>query len=151
MNSNATDYYIIHKDVPSVFVVAYVQNKILLIKQYRQQIRQEVYEIPAGACDIGESLEDATKRELAEETGYSPHKIQTLCHLYTAPGISDLGYYVMLATDCTKGETNREISEDIVDQQFFTVSQVKKMILDGKIVEGPTISALHYFFLYQNV
>ncbi len=151
IHNGVADYYIVHKDEPSVFIVVYENDKILLIKQYRQQVRKEEYEIPAGRCDKGESVESTAIRELREETGYIAGTLQTIGKTHTANGLSDIVFYTLIATNLTQKQHSREYSEDICEQQFFTISDVKNMILNGDIMDGPTIAALNYFFLYQNV
>src|SRR5262249_35075050 len=47
------------------------QQRILLVKQFRLPAEQELWELPAGRVDPGESSLEAAKRELSEETGYS--------------------------------------------------------------------------------
>ena len=62
-----------------VAVVPVDQNgDILLVRQYRDALRKELLEIPAGGIDPGESPETAVKRELQEETGFLPEKIEKL-------------------------------------------------------------------------
>jgi ADP-ribose pyrophosphatase len=58
-----------------------------------------VIELPAGLCDEGESIENATLRELQEETGYQAGKIRKL---FTGPvsfGLSSEYLNVFLATN----------------------------------------------------
>lgn len=42
-------------------------NKIVLVKQYRKSIEKELYELPSGKIEIGESPLDCAIRELKEE------------------------------------------------------------------------------------
>jgi ADP-ribose pyrophosphatase len=63
------------------------QNQILMIRQYRQPVKQFLWEIPAGLLDIdGESLVSAAARELQEETGYRAATIDHLIDFFTTPG-----------------------------------------------------------------
>jgi ADP-ribose pyrophosphatase len=44
-------------------------GKVVLVRQYRPVVEDDVVEIPAGQVDPGESPEVAARRELEEETG----------------------------------------------------------------------------------
>jgi ADP-ribose pyrophosphatase len=46
-------------------------KEVLLIRQFRPPVNNYVVEFPAGLNDKGETLEEAARRELLEETGYS--------------------------------------------------------------------------------
>lgn len=46
-------------------------EKIVLVKQYRFPLGQELYELPAGLIDRGEDARAAAVREMQEETGYT--------------------------------------------------------------------------------
>lgn len=47
------------------------EDRVLLVRQFRLPANQELWELPAGRIDAGETVLDAAKRELREETGYS--------------------------------------------------------------------------------
>ena len=46
-------------------------KEVLLIRQFRPPVNGYVIEFPAGLNDKGDTLEEAARRELLEETGYS--------------------------------------------------------------------------------
>ena len=48
---------------------------ILLVKQYRKAVEKDLLEIPAGGIDPGEDPETAVKRELQEEIGKLPGRV----------------------------------------------------------------------------
>ena len=77
-------------DYPDAIAVVpfFPPNKVLLVKQFRYSINEEVYEFPAGKVESGEALEDAVHRELMEETGYQAGKIQKLFKYTPALGYS---------------------------------------------------------------
>src|SRR6185503_1341203 len=54
------------------------QNRILLVRQFRSAAAQVMSEIPAGVLNSGEDPKTAAIRELQEETGYKPGKIEPL-------------------------------------------------------------------------
>ncbi len=63
-------------------------NEVLLIRQFRPVLNNFVVEIPAGLNDRGESLVDAARRELVEETGYSSEEFTFLAEGPISPGLS---------------------------------------------------------------
>lgn len=50
-------------------------DKVLINKEFRLAVNREVYNLPAGLIDYGETVEEAVKRELREETGVEVVKI----------------------------------------------------------------------------
>lgn len=82
----------------AVGIVAFLDDKVLFVRQYRYPIAQETLEIPAGKIDPGEDPETCAVRELREETGYSG-KISFLGVFHTSPGFADETIYLYQATD----------------------------------------------------
>ena len=60
-----------HHRSESVTIVAFSEDrkKILLNKEFRLSVNREVYNLPAGLIEKGETIEESVKRELKEETG----------------------------------------------------------------------------------
>jgi ADP-ribose pyrophosphatase len=52
-------------------------KEVLLIRQFRPPVNGYVIEFPAGLNDKGDTLEEAARRELLEEAGYSA---KARCH-----------------------------------------------------------------------
>lgn len=91
------------------------EKKVILIKQYRFPVGREVIEMPAGILDRpGESLIDAARRELMEETGYRAGKLHHfLTGVFDSGVVGDLAN-VFFASDCVKeSEPQPEASEQI--------------------------------------
>jgi ADP-ribose pyrophosphatase len=117
---------------------------ILLVRQYRKAVEQEMLEIPAGLIDPGEDPETAVKREMQEETGFLPQRVERLCGLYSTPGYSTEYIYLYLATDL---KPSRLTAEDTAGIQLVRVKprQIAKMIESGEICDSKTIAALMYY------
>jgi ADP-ribose diphosphatase len=121
------------------------KGKIVLVKQYRYPFDDFLYELPAGKLEINEDPQECATRELTEETGYTSDKISYLGKIYTSPGFCDEILYIYLAEDLIAGEHNREEGEDGMEIHELTIQEVDKMIAEGKIVDGKSISGLYYF------
>src|SRR5438552_18756319 len=59
--------------------------QILLEKQYRHAAGGDVWELPAGKIDGGESPLAAGKRELLEETGSTARRCRGILYFYVTP------------------------------------------------------------------
>jgi 8-oxo-dGTP pyrophosphatase MutT (NUDIX family) len=63
---------------------------VVLVDQWRHAVGAKVLEIAAGKYDVeGESVEDALRRELAEELHVEGGSLTFLASFYTTPGWSD--------------------------------------------------------------
>jgi len=89
-------------------------GKVVLIRQFRPPVSGYVIELPAGLVDRGESFEDAVRRELTEETGYSAEKVRFLTEGPMSSGASAEMLTVYLATGLKHvGIGVRDETEDI--------------------------------------
>src|SRR5213082_3296585 len=55
---------------------------ILLIRQYRPAVNEDLLEIPAGTIEEGEDPDSTAARELEEEIGYKPGSLRRLFSQY---------------------------------------------------------------------
>jgi ADP-ribose pyrophosphatase len=62
------------------------EGKLLLVTQYRHAAGKRLLELPAGTLEPGEPPLDAVARELQEEVGQLPGKIESIGGFYVAPG-----------------------------------------------------------------
>src|SRR6201995_3504860 len=62
------------------------KKRILLVKQFRLPAETDLWELPAGRIDPGETPLQTAKRELIEETGYKAKKWTKLTSYWASPG-----------------------------------------------------------------
>jgi 8-oxo-dGDP phosphatase len=87
-----------HDDAVAIVPVT-DDGEVVLLRQYRQALREHLLEIPAGTLDVdGESPADAALRELAEETGYTARTLEHLVTFHNSAGWTDERTHVYLAT-----------------------------------------------------
>ena len=124
-------------------------DKVILIKQFRYAYDEVMYEIPAGKLEKGEDPKAAALREFEEETGNKAKDIELLSVLYPTVGYCAEKIYIYLVKDFDVTETNFDEHEVIVTE-FVDFEKALKMVLDGTIKDGKTITAiLTYYAKYR--
>jgi 8-oxo-dGTP pyrophosphatase MutT (NUDIX family) len=82
-------------------------KEVLLIRQFRPPVNGYVIEFPAGLNDKGDTLEEAARRELLEETGYSAKEIIFLTEGPMSSGASGEILTVFLAKSLALNPLNQ--------------------------------------------
>jgi ADP-ribose pyrophosphatase len=116
------------------------EGKIPLVKQYRKAAEKAVLEMPAGKLEKGEDPQEAARRELKEETGYTAGKIRKLTAGYSSIGYSTEILHTYLATELTPGETDFDENEAI-DIYEVSVEKLYEMAMNGELEDIKTIAA----------
>lgn len=105
------------RGINAAVILAMVDGDILLVEQYRVPLGGPCLELPAGLVgdlDDGEEIESAAARELEEETGYRPEKIEIIGRFASSPGMVSETFCLVRATGLTKtGEGGGEPGENI--------------------------------------
>jgi ADP-ribose pyrophosphatase len=124
----------------SVAVVPLLGREVILIRQFRAPVGGWVLEIPAGRVEPGESLEEAVTRELIEEVGYRPRRLERLVSLYMSPGYSDEVLHIYLATDLEYVGSNPEPGE-LIEVVRLDIEKALEYVLGG-VADAKTAVAL---------
>lgn len=132
-------------------VVAEQDGRFHLVEQFRYPIGRRSWEFPMGGWPPGKdgsSLELA-QAELREETGLTAGAWEPIAHLHEAAGFCSQSFDVFHATDLTAGDHAREESEIDMVHGAFTDDELRRMILDGTIIDSTTIAAYGLWRLRQ--
>jgi ADP-ribose pyrophosphatase len=126
----------------AVFIVPVTADgKIMLMHQYRHPVGEWLWEIPAGAVDGDEALEEAARRELAEEIGGTAKELWYVGHFFAASSISNLRINVFLATGVQIEQSAREATE-LIEARAVPVTEALTMARRGEIKDGQSALAL---------
>lgn len=114
-------------------------DRVLLVRQLREAIRDTLLEIPAGLYDVpGESPEDAMRREIAEETGHRATSVRKLAQIVTAPGFSDERIDLFLC----EGRPQGRATEGGIETVTVGFDDALAWVEDGTIRDAKSIAAL---------
>lgn len=124
-----------------VAIVALIEDKILMVKQYRYPAQDVLYELPAGKLEPEEDVLAAAKRELEEETGYIARKWESLGYIWTSPGFCTERLFLFKASNLEyKGEHPDD--DELIDCLCIDKEQVLEMIHVGVINDAKSIAAI---------
>lgn len=115
--------------------------EVLMVKQYRHPVGQELWEIPAGKIEAGETPLQSAQRELEEETGYRANNWRQVYSFYTSPGFCTEKIYLLLASDLIKYKQNLD-SDEFIEVEKMSLPKVMQMAASGQILDAKTIIGL---------
>jgi ADP-ribose pyrophosphatase len=132
----------------AVAVMALLDDKMLVVEQYRKPLGRSQVEIPAGKLDAGEVPLEAAKRELEEETGYRAGTIRHVSSFYTSPGFADEILHLYVAEKLTKGEVHLD-EDEFLECEAITLEKAERYIAENRISDAKTIMAVYAWKLYK--
>ena len=113
-------------------------SKVLMVRQYRYPMEEELLEIPAGKLDGGEDPFKCAERELSEETGYTARKWIDLGEIYPSPGFCRETLYLFLALDLYPGEMHLDENE-LLSVEEFDIDELIEKIMGNELKDAKSI------------
>lgn len=144
-NGQAHEVAIVRHPPSVVLVPLREDGRIILIRQYRASLDREIWEIPAGSVDEGESPDQAAARECEEEIGLAPGRVERIRGLYPTPGFCDeeLIFYRVSELRAPAPDSPHKPDEDEdIRQQAFTIEEARAMVDRGEIIDLKTAYGL---------
>ncbi|MFO8034713.1 MAG: NUDIX hydrolase [Candidatus Bipolaricaulota bacterium] len=129
---------VVHHPGAVAIVVRDEEGRVLLVRQFRAAAGRDMWEIPAGTVEPGESPLATAKRELLEETGMSASTWSYLGTVFPTPGYSDERIHLYLA-EGSSGEARG--SAEVAEALFFSRAKIMDLVQDG-LGDGKTLAAL---------
>ncbi len=131
---------------PSVVLIPVDEvGRVVLVRQYRPSVDRELWELPAGSLEPGETAEAAAARECEEEIGLVPERVERLRGLFPAPGFCDeeLIYFRLSGLRAPDPDSSHRPDEDEdIAAQAFSVADARAMVARGEIVDLKTAYGL---------
>ncbi|PYF68378.1 NUDIX hydrolase [Pedobacter nutrimenti] len=138
------DYFVLEYPDWVNAVALTIDNKVLLVRQYRHAADIISLEIPGGVIDGDEGPERAVKRELLEETGYSFESIELIATLYPNPATANNRTFTYLLKGGVKTHQQHLDEHEILNVEEYTLEEVKQLLKENKIDQALHAAALFY-------
>lgn len=124
-------------------VAAIVENEfgnILFARICRYTTGATTWEIPAGGVETGESVIDAAKREVLEETGYTSQNHRLIYSYYPMGGSANKLFHIVFCE--ATGKKGDFDADEVSEICWFTKDEVERMIKNKAITDGFTLTTL---------
>lgn len=135
--------YFIKPNKDGVGILPADETGIYLVNQYRHANRSFMWQIPLGMINKGDTALETARKELLEEAGISAKELIQIGSLIAEPGMSNQEEFIFLATGLEMRQQHPEDSEVGMQVKHFTFDEIEKMVREGEIKCGFTLSALY--------
>jgi ADP-ribose pyrophosphatase len=123
------------RGIKAAVILAVDDGHVLLVEQYRVPLGRICLELPAGLIgdeEAGEAIELAAARELEEETGYRPARIEIIGEFYSSPGMVSESFYMVRAHDLTRVSDGGGVEGENITVHRVALDQLEAFIADKR-------------------
>ena len=124
-------------------VAAVVENEsgaILFVKAIRYTTESAEWEIPAGKIEPGESILEAARREVLEESGYETKEHELIYSFMPITGIARHTFHVVRCKGTER--TGCFDVDEVSDVRWSSLEEVRASIARRELIDGYSLTAL---------
>lgn len=140
-NGRKTTFGVVEHPGAVAVVPVFENGDVLLLRQFRPTIGAELYEIPAGTLEPGESPLSTAKREIVEETGQRARKWTKISEFYSAPGFCTELLHVFEARELSPATAELD-ADEILKPLRMSMKDALRLIERRKIRDAKSIAGL---------
>lgn len=114
-------------------------NKVIIARQFRPGPEKIMEELPGGFVDKGETPKETAIRELMEETGYKPGKVEFVGSFHKDPYMNSI-WHGFIAYDCVKHTDIQTLEvEEHVEVDLISVGALLDNALSDKMSDSEVV------------
>ena len=126
-----------------VVVIAMDGDEVYMVEQYRYPVKGRHLEFPQGAKEEAETFValDVAKAELQEECGLLASDWHYVGEQFLAYGMCSQRYHIFVAKGLSVTQQNLEEEEQGLTVHKLPLSEVKRRIINGDVMDSTTCNA----------
>lgn len=122
-----------------------VDDRLVLVNQFRYGIDDFSLEIPGGVVEPGEDPVAAGLRELTEETGYVGERARLLARVHPNPAFMSNRCHLVLVENCRLAAPLAWDADEEIAVSALPVAEVLARARAGEITHSLVLDALFFF------
>lgn len=126
----------------AVTLMPLLEDKMLLVHQYRTAPGMAFWETPAGKLEPGEDPMQCAQRELIEETGYRAERLTELRRFFLTPGFCDEDMILFRAENLVPDTSFTQDKDEFLKVKAFTIDEMDALVAQGQIRDAKTMLTL---------
>lgn len=147
-NGTEGDYIVLNAN-DWVVIIPEVNEKIIMVKQWRHGNQKLSIEFPGGVIDKGEDPEKAALRELEEETGYKAHKLIKLGSINPNPALFSNNLHIYLAQEMEETGIQHLDKDEFINICSLTKDELLELPGSEYFTHGLMGTALAFYLKYN--
>ncbi len=113
------------------------EDHVLLVEQFRVPLGKPCLELPAGLIgdhdhSAGEDATLAAARELEEETGYRPARVEVVGEFYSSPGMVSESFTLLTAHELTRVSDGGGVDGEDITVHRVPLAELEQFIADAR-------------------
>jgi ADP-ribose pyrophosphatase len=140
-------YFILERPDAAIVFPITADDEVVLVRQYRPPLEMMELGLPAGLVEEGERPEEAARRELAEETGYTGEHWELIGRVAPNPALQNNTLYTVLARGVALTRPPAPDDGEVLAVETAALADCQRRLVAGEIDHALVVVAFAHLAL----